>query len=55
MQNAKREISHLLLMAKLLAARQENALLCYFIDMAIVENRASTKPTEVPESKSDAA
>ncbi|WP_439618290.1 hypothetical protein [Shinella sp.] len=54
MKNAKQEISHLLMMAKLLATRQENALLCYFIDMAIVENRASTK-TDVPESKSEAA
>ncbi len=55
MNNAKQEISHLLLRAKLLATRQENALLCYFINMAIDENRASTKSTELPASKSEAA
>lgn len=46
MQNARQEIGHLLTMAKLFAVQQENALLCYFISMAIEENRTSGEPIE---------
>ncbi len=39
MDSNRQELNHLLLMAKLLAVRQDDRMLCYFINMAIDHNR----------------
>ena len=41
--NNKKEINHLLLMAKLLASQQDDGMLSYFIGMAIEQNRQTPK------------
>ncbi|WP_439617984.1 hypothetical protein [Shinella sp.] len=55
MQNIKQEINHLLLMAKLLAAQHNDPMLCYFINMAIDQNRASSRSVPKIKPETDAA